>query len=582
MSFWSSIAYKLKEILRTMIGAKTIEQALQVNPVISSQMENAIQLWCDMYKNQSPWLNEPTFERPTRVVSLGLAASIASEKARTALLEMASEITAPTKEVEIANPKYQKPEPDEFGNVLPTAEPEMVVEERPVGSIERAKYLESQYKKLKSQLRKQIEYGIAKGGLVIKPYVVISADENDPELKTVYTIEFDYIQADCFYPLAFDASGNITEAAFIQTKAEKDVIYRRLEYHKWEKNRVQVINRAYKSTNTVNNDMLSVDLGEEIALTEVPEWQNIPQSTVIKNVKKPLFAYFKMPEANTVDTFSPLGVSGFSRAVNLIKDADLQYSRLLWEYEAGEKAVNIDRDAFKFINDPQGQEHTVLGTMQERLYRRMDITSEELFEPYAPQLRDNNYIAGLNAILMRIEDVCAISRGTLSDSADIARTATELKILKQRSYQANLEIQQAIELTLKDVVYIMDVYCTLYQITPEGEYDVSFEWDDSLIVDTYEELTTRLSLMNEGLVSKLENRMWYFGETERQAQEALTKIEQENLQSMEHDLMMQASAFGLGQNEFNKAEQQINQNAKSREISNRKPTPSLKKVSENE
>lgn len=539
MSLWSSIAYKLKEILKTMIGARTIEQALQINPVISSQMESAIQLWCDMYKNQSPWLNEPTAERPNRIVSLGLASSIASEKARTALLEMASEITAPTKQFEVANPKYQKPEPDEFGNVLPTAEPEIIVEERPVGNTERAKYLESQYKKLKNQLRKQIEYGIAKGGLVIKPYVVMSNDESDPELKPTYTIEFDYIQADCFYPLAFNASGDITEAAFIQTKSEKDVIYRRLEYHKWEGNKVQVINKAYKSTNSANTEMLSVDLGEEIPLTQVPEWSNLPQSTTIKNVNKPLFAYFKMPEANTIDTFSPLGVSGFSRAVNLIKDADMQYSRLLWEYEAGEMAVNIDRDAFKYMQDSQGNDHTVLGTMQERLYRRVDIGENELFEPYAPQLRDNNYIDGLNTILMRIEDVCAISRGTLSDSADIARTATELKILKQRSYQANLEIQRAIELTLRDVVYIMDVYCTLYKITPEGEYDLSFEWDDSLIVDTYEELNTRLTLMGEGLVSKLENRMWYFGETERQAQEALQKVEEETLQTMKQDLAVQ-------------------------------------------
>ena len=140
---------------------------------------------------------------------------------------------------------------------------------------------------------------------------------------------------------------------------------------------------------------------------------------------------------------------------------------------------------------------------------------------------------------MRIEDVCAISRGTLSDSVDIARTATELKILKQRSYQANVEVQQAIEEALRDVVYIMDVYCTLYEITPEGEYDVSFEWDDSLIVDTYEELNTRLTLMGEGLASKLENRMWYFGETERQAQDALQRIEEENLQSMKQELAMQ-------------------------------------------
>ena len=540
MSLWSSVVNKLKEILKTMVGAKTIEQTLHVSPVISSQMETAIQLWCDMYKDQSPWLNEPTYKHPNRVVSLGLAAMIASEKARTALLEMESEITTPTKDVEVENPNYVPPEPDEYGNLIPSAEPKIIIENKPIGDTERAKFLESQYKKLKKQLRKQIEYGIAKGGLVIKPYVVFADGEDDSAITPRMTIEFDFVQADSFYPLAFDACNNITEAAFIQTKIEKDVTYRRLEYHKWEGNKVQVINRAFKSiNNTVSQEMLGIDLGEEISLTEVPEWKYLPPSTTIKNVVKPLFAYFKMPEANTVDTTSPLGVSGFSRAVNLIKDADMQYSRLLWEYEAGEMAVNIDRDAFKFMEDNQGGGHTVLGTMQERLYRKVDISEDELFEPYAPSLRDANYTNGLNTILMRIEDVCAISRGTLSDSVDIARTATELKILKQRSYQANVEVQQAIEEALRDVVYIMDVYCTLYEITPEGEYDVSFEWDDSLIVDTYEELNTRLTLMGEGLASKLENRMWYFGETERQAQDALQRIEEENLQSMKQDLAMQ-------------------------------------------
>ena len=140
---------------------------------------------------------------------------------------------------------------------------------------------------------------------------------------------------------------------------------------------------------------------------------------------------------------------------------------------------------------------------------------------------------------MRIEDVCNISRGTLSDSADVARTATELKILKQRSYQANVDIQEAIEDTLRDVIYIMNVYATLYEITPEGEYDVNFEWDDSLIVDINEEINKRLTLQQNGLTSKLETRMWYFGETETQARDALAKINEENQQAQESDMMMQ-------------------------------------------
>jgi len=538
MSFWGTIAYKLKEMMSKMLGARTIEQKLHVVPAVSSQMEEAIELWTDMYKNKAPWLREPTYDDPTRIVSLGLPAMIASEKARTALLEFQSEITTPTEEVEVENPEYQKAQVESQAMGLEytvTAQPPMVKEERPTGPTERAEYLNEQYKKLKKKLRKYVEYGIAKGGLVIKPYVVMNKDSDG---KTTAEIEFDYIQADSFYPLAFDSSGNITEAAFLQTKVEKSAVYRRLEYHKWYGNVVEIMNSAFKSTNLQNQgDMSGIDLGQEVPLTEVNEWKDLQPKTTIKNVTRPLFAYFKMPQANTVDTSSPLGVSGFGRAVQLIKDADMQYSRLLWEYEGGELAIDIDRDAMSFKEDSKGNFHTVPNHLQQRLYRPVDLGESDTYQPYAPSLRDSSYLQGLNAILMRIEDVVALSRGTLSDAATEARTATELKIMKQRSYQENAEIQQALEDTLRDVVYIMNAYCDLYSITPSGEYDVSFDWDDSILTDIDQELGKRITLLQNGLSSKLETRMWYFGETERQAQDALIKIDAESQKAMEDNLM---------------------------------------------
>lgn len=548
MSMWGNIVSRLKEIIRNMIGSRTIQNELHVSYAISPKMETAIQTWTNLYLNKAPWLHEPDNEDPTNIVSLGLPAMIASEKARTALLELESEITAPKEEVEVPNPDY--PGETEFttgsdGEQIPIPKPmlpETILEERVVGDPSRAEYLESQYKKLKKQLRKQIEYGIAKGGLVIKPYIVINKPvEGEEEDTPTADMEFDFIQADAFYPLAFDASGKITEAAFVQSKVEKNQIYRRLEYHKWEKNTVTVINKAYKSNNLRSSgDIDNVDLGEEIELSEVPEWKDLEPKATIKNVTKPLFSYFRMPEANTVDPTSPLGVSGFSRAVDLIRDADIQYSRLLWEYEAGEMAIDIDRDALRPDIDANGNIKSTPNHLQQRLYRKLDLGSEsDTYYPYAPGLRDTNYISGLNTILMRIEDVCGISRGTLSDSADVARTATELKILKQRSYQTNADIQQAIEDAIRDVIYIMNVYATLYEITPEGEYEVNFEWDDSIMVDINEEINKRITLMQNGLTSKLETRMWYFGETEAQAREALTRINDENQEAQQADMAMQ-------------------------------------------
>ena len=356
--------------------------------------------------------------------------------------------------------------------------------------------------------------------------------------------EFEYIQADGFYPLTFDASGKMTEAAFIQKKIDKDTTYSRIEYHKLTGKQCVILNLAYKSNKLTKGLQpgTETDLGIEIPLTDVPEWAGLQKKTVIDGVDRLLFAYFKMPEANIIDTYSPLGVSGYSRVVNLIKDADMQYSRLLWEFEGGELAIDVDRDALKLVetNENGIEYQTERPLMQERLFRKVDLNSEETYNVFSPALRDDSLLNGLNAILVRIEDCIGMSRGSISNTPlNEAKTATELKILRQRSYSTNADIQMALEDTLKDVVYIMDIFSSLYKITPEGEYECSFEWDDSILVDIETELSKRLTLMQSGLASKLETRMWYFNETENQAKAALQKVDDEAKQAIATNMAAQ-------------------------------------------
>lgn len=554
---------RIKEIFRKMFGMNTtIEQTLHIVPAISTKMIEAIDEWSAMYEDRAEWLKEPTYSDPTMVASLGLPAFIASEKARMATLELQSEITAPINTEEKPNPKYFPPRMDMMGNMVASHEPKTIIEETPKSPTERAEFMNEQYqRKLLPKLRTQLELGIAKGSLIIKPYVVIhrlsdvSGVEatNSDDVKEVYSIEYDFVQADCFYPFTFDSNGNLKEVAFIQTKVDKDITYTRLEYHKLNHNNVIIENRAFECLNNELADSVAAgaSLGKPIPLNKVAEWANLPQRATIKNVDRLMFGYFKMPEANTIDPHSPLGISGFARAKSLIKQADLQYSRLLWEYEGGELAIDIDRDALTDLKDFKGNSHSVMGHLQQRLYRPVDLGESDTYKPFTPQLRDTSIINGLNNLLMRIEDVCALSRGTISDVAAEARTATELKILKQRSYSSNAEIQQALETALKDVVYAMDVYCTLYNIvgdTPRGKdgkidtskmglYDVSFTWDDSIIVDVDTELNKRMLLMQNGLSSKLETRMWYFGESKRQAQDALQRIQEESQLAIEQNMI---------------------------------------------
>ena len=623
-----SLIDKLKGAWNKMIGRETIVDVLKVKPAISNDMENAIQLWSAMYSDRAPWLKSGSAEDPEVVVSLGLPALIASEKARMATLEMESEITAPMIDVEVENPDYEPPGIDEETGLATLGHGSMTkTESKPVGPTERADFLNTQYKKVLDNIRNQLEYGCAKGGLIIKPYVrsyesIVpnisnevepgSAEEH-PALKNVekqssfsansdvarkdkeqpggdskssddktnadsnktaekengevqeqladseftsstkelpqYEIEFDFVQADRFYPLSFSADGKvITEAVFVQTKIERGVTYSRLEYHKFSGRSATIQNFAFKKENIDNTTGRIVDikndLGKEVPLTEVDEWANLAPEVTINNVDRPLFAYFKMPEANTIDTYSPLGVSCYSRVTELIKNADQQYSRLLWEYEGGELAIDVDRDALRpetrYDNNGNPIVQRELPRKQQRLFRQVDLNSEETYNVYAPQLRDESIVHGLNVILTRIEDAVGFSRGTLSEDAGInMKTATELKINKQRSYATNADVQKSLEKTLRDTVYVMDVYCTLYEITPPGEYEISFEWDDSILVDRDAELQNRISLVEKGMGSKLETRMWFFGETENQAKQALQRIEDERKASMETNIVSQ-------------------------------------------
>lgn len=541
------------------LNSKNIEGTLQIMPAISDKMMDAIDEWTALYEDKAPWLHpEPDDENPTMVVSLGLPAYIASEKARMATLELKSEITAPKESREEPNPEYFPPRVDQFGQVQASGQEKTVIVEETKGPVERAEYLNTQYQdKLLSKIRTQLEYGIAKGSLIIKPYVIKKTIGEVPGVnqssEEKFDIAFDFIQADCFYPFAFDDSGNLSEVAFIETKTDKDVTYTRLEYHKLEGTNVTIVNRAFKKLKTDEdiNIRRGADLGQEVPLGSVYEWKDIQPRAIISNVDKLLFGYFKMPEANTVDPHSPLGISGFARATLLIREADKQYSRLLWEYEGGELAIDVDRDALRETTDNRGGHHTRMGHLQDRLFRTVDVDiNGETYHPYNPALRDASMINGMNNILMRIEDVCALSRGTISEVASEARTATELKILKQRSYSSNLDIQKALEHALKDTIYAMNVYCTLYDIVGDapkrgetvdtskiGEYEVSFEWDDSILVDTDLELARRLNLMEKGIASKVETRMWYYGETEKQARAALAKITEESMRAVEQNMV---------------------------------------------
>lgn len=326
----------------------------------------------------------------------------------------------------------------------------------------RADYLALQLAPVLNNIRTYTEYASAKGGLWLKPYI------------SGANLAIDYVQADQGYPVSFDANGNMTAVVFADQKTVGAVFYTRLEFHAMTPEGYRITNTAFRSS---TRDVL----GTQVPLSTIDVWADIEPEAWILNISKPLFAYFKLPFANNIDPTSPLGVSIYSRAANLIEQADRQWSDFLWEFESGKRALYTDPLAFQ-----KGADNKPI-LPDKRLYRLLDLNSKidgkGFFEDWTPTLREVNLLNGLDAILKKIEFNCGLAYGTISNPETVALTATEIKAGKQRTYATITDTQKALEDTLNQLLYAMDVWATLGNLAPRGTYAATYQFDDSIVTD---------------------------------------------------------------------------------------------------
>lgn len=329
----------------------------------------------------------------------------------------------------------------------------------------RAEYLAQQLFPFLDALAVYTELGAALGGIVFKPFV--SGDQ----------IIIDAVQGDAFYPINFDTSGRMTGAVFVDQLRRHDAIYTRLERHDYSDGKHTVSNRAYSSSNQDS-------LGKQIALSDVPEWADIPDEMSFQAVDRPLFGYFRIPLANRIDRHSPLGVSVYADAEKLIRDVDEQYTRYLWEFTGGELAVYASDDCLRPTQTQDGPRE--MPKHQRRIIRGLPVRGQDFYKEFAPQLRDESFKRGLNSILQRVEFSCGLAYGTLSDPQTVDKTAEEVRASKQRSYSTVKSIQAALEAAIDDLVYAMDQLATVYRLAGSGAYEVAYDWDDSIVNDPKE------------------------------------------------------------------------------------------------
>ena len=79
------------------------------------------------------------------------------------------------------------------------------------------------------------------------------------------------------------------------------------------------------------------------------------------------------------------------------------------------------------------------------------------------------------------------------------------------------DCQIALQMALTDLIAAMDYYATIYNLAPAGTYQISWQWDDSIVVDTDKERESDRKDVSMGIMAAWEYRVKWYGETEEQA-----------------------------------------------------------------
>ena len=337
------------------------------------------------------------------------------------------------------------------------------------------------------------------GGVIIVPYVKggkiyynlvpqsrLTIDETDGDLITGATV--------------------LAERKVINSSTKQTI------YCRWT-------NYQIKNNNLTITQQYSDDKGNKIPAPDF--WKDIQEVMSITNVDRVPFGYIKSP-INNRKSNDKYGVPITYGCEATILEIKTTLKQLIREYELKEVFVGADSTMFN------GKD----GLPLSGLYKKIDSGRDDFFEVYDPDFRD--FTTRLQELYKRLEHEVGTSYGILSEVNTANATATEIKKSMYDTFTICDDMRSNIEKGLEDFFYACNVLANAYNLTPQGEYQVSFEWSYSLLEDTQTEWQQLTWANNKGIIGDVEIRQWLKpDETLEEAEKALQEINEETPETVE-------------------------------------------------
>lgn len=333
----------------------------------------------------------------------------------------------------------------------------------------------------------------------------------------------DYIDGDVIIPYKFTngyITGMITVSRFIEEKGKSKTYYTHITYHEYTEGKYIKLNELYKS----NTD---TTLGKQLNFND--KFPNIKESEVVIT-KNPYFQIWKPNLANNFDTNSPMGISIYANSIDRFKSLDTKYDSFYNEFILGKKRILVDQSAMKggMETDEQGNPRFVqYFDKNDKVYQAINAEMKEPVKEIDFTLRYQEHIDSINADLNWLSENVGLGSNYYKFDGAGTKTATEVMSENSQAFRTKVHYQTIVN----DCVYdLVQAICELEGIKTNK---ITIIPDDSIIEDKDKEITRAQMEVSQGLRSKKSYLMDIKGMSEDEAEEELTKIQEEKMSNQE-------------------------------------------------
>jgi len=367
----------------------------------------------------------------------------------------------------------------------------------------------------RSKLNHAALLGYSEGTAALLASADIQTDKNT-ESVIGGKVKLDVIKYDSLFPLVYDQN-DIESIAFVRKEKKKDATIYTIGMHTIENGQIVVENIIA----TVKGEKVDFVAAETV--------------TYKQTYKNPMYCIIKPNIRNDYSEILPFGQSIFADSLAPCVDVDLAADALRRDVEEGGQVTFVGRDLVMQKIGRDGKKKKLFENTKGRFFTiPQDLAKggesiKQLFEKSVPEIRAEQF---WKVIKDSLSWAC-ITSGLGKDSLDIIPQQTATGVIHtaaEKMQNKSLHEQYLEGQIIKLVKGLCELSCMVGQ--PIDSSEVNIVWEDSVVVDTGEQKKLAMLEIDAGVISKIEYRQKFYGESEEDARSKIEAIESD-LDSME-------------------------------------------------